>query len=119
MSALSRLSGQRIKLAKSAKPIADFATIGLLVPHNKPVTVKAVAAPGASCAGAISGAKTVPLAATKTNAFGVATFATIPAGTFTVSKAKWTAKVTCTGGDGVAAKSTQVRSYDVLASKKK
>ena len=48
--------------------------------------------------GSIVGAKTVRLPATRANAFGTATFVTIPAGTFTAGKARWAATVACTGG---------------------
>lgn len=98
-----------------SKPITNFATVGLLVPTNKAVIIKAATTPGASCQGTITGGATVALATTKANAKGTATFKRIASGAFAgAPTGTWKATVTCKGAKGSSTGTATLKAYEVL-----
>jgi len=86
--------GGTVAMRRSVRQVADFATVGLLVPNNKLTLVKVVAAPGATCSGILAGSVAVPLPPVRANERGIATFSPVPAGTFRGS-APVKARVAC------------------------
>jgi len=108
--------GGRARIVRSKRPLASFATIGLLLPRNRPLVVKAAAAPTAVCTGTIVGATTIDLGKAVADAKGSAAFKALPAGTF-ADGADWHAHVTCKGGGmGTASSRLSLTGYDVLSS---
>lgn len=101
--------GGSLKVKRSKKALASVASLGKLIPTNRPIVVRAAGAPGSSCTGSITGGTAVELGSAKANAKGIATFKAIAAGAF-AGTPSWTAKVTCGG----AVASTSLKAYEVL-----
>lgn len=94
--AVARALEGRTVIKRAAHPVADFATVGLLVPANRSLAVKAVAAPGSTCSGGFSGSRSVALRPVVADAKGVAAFPAVASGTF-AAKTAVKAAVTCRG----------------------
>lgn len=108
----ARESRPGLRLRRALRPVASVATASTLAPTNEAVVLKVAAAPGSRCRGSIAGARTIELPGVRASRRGVASFGTLPAGTF-AGGMNWTVRVVCTGRDGGAIAQADLASYDV------